>query len=310
MQERIKVGEILVKAGVIDEMQLQAALGEQARWGRRLGVTLIKLGFVEERDLVRALASQLNLPVASLEGKRIHPDILALVPAELAEEHSVIPLFTKQENGVGQLFLGMEDPSNLAVLDDLAFRSGMQVRPVMVGPSELAEAIDRAYRRNDVSATPAARPPAAPAAEPAAKVEITDGTAALAAHWTLPESEANHGPENQTEVEAKPAAPLAETATPSRVVEAVIPLEVPLIAEVPVENLIMEAQVPTANPVAAPAAAPRDAAAEEAANNPYDAKTRILVQALAQSMIEAGVITRDEFHTRVSELQVADTEAG
>ena len=145
MQERPRVGEILIAAGIIDEVQLEAALGEQSRWGRRLGVTLIKLGMVEEGHLIRALAKQLDLPVASLAGKRISKEVIALVPTRVAAEHGVLPLFTKDDGRGGQLYLGMEDPSNLAVLDDLAFRTGMEIYPVMVGPSELGEAIDRYY---------------------------------------------------------------------------------------------------------------------------------------------------------------------
>ena len=145
MQTRPRVGEILVSAGIIDELQLDAALGEQKRWGRRLGVTLIKMGMVEEGHLIRALAKQLDLPVASLAGKRIPEDVIALVPGRMASEHGVIPLFTKEGGRNGQLYLGMEDPSNLAVLDDLAFRTGMEIHPVMVGPTELGEAIDRYY---------------------------------------------------------------------------------------------------------------------------------------------------------------------
>jgi hypothetical protein len=145
MSETARIGEILVQAGVIDEMQLSSALGEQARWGHRLGVTLIKMGMVEEGHLVRALATQLNLPVASLAGKRISDDVIALVPTRVASEHGVIPLFVKKQERVTQLFLGMEDPSNLAVLDDLSFRTGMEIHPVMVGPTELGEAMDRYY---------------------------------------------------------------------------------------------------------------------------------------------------------------------
>lgn len=140
-----KVGEILVAAGIIDEMQLNAALGEQARWGDRLGITLVKMGMVKEGHLIRALAKQLDLPVASLAGKRITEAVLALVPGRVASEHGVIPLFTKQKGSIQQLFLGMEDPLNLPVLDDLSFRTGMEIHPVVVGPSELGQAIDRYY---------------------------------------------------------------------------------------------------------------------------------------------------------------------
>jgi type IV pilus assembly protein PilB len=159
MQDRPKLGEILVQAGVIDELQLASALGEHQRWGRRLGVTLIKLGMVEEGHLIRALAQQLDLPIASLGGKRIADEVIALVPAKLASEHGVIPLFVKRgEKGRDHLYLGMEDPSNIAVLDDLSFRTGLQVHPVMVTPSDLGAAIDRYYFARPEKARSASAP--------------------------------------------------------------------------------------------------------------------------------------------------------
>jgi hypothetical protein len=128
------LGEILVEAGIIDEMQLTAALGEQQRWGRRLGVTLVKMGMVDEGHLVRALARQFDLPIVSLAGRRIAEDVIALVPGLTASEHGVIPLFVeRQGNAPSRLYLGMEDPSNL------------EVRPVMVTPTDLGAAIDLYY---------------------------------------------------------------------------------------------------------------------------------------------------------------------
>jgi len=163
-----KLGEILLDAGVIDEFQLRSALGEQQRWGGRLGITLIKLGFLEERDLVRALASQMGLPVARLEGKRIEPGVLDLVPAELAERCMCLPLFVRDEPGGRTLYVGMEDPSDLAALDDLRFRTGALVKPVLMGPSELCEGIDRFYRGRGAptEAGPPGVEPARPATEP------------------------------------------------------------------------------------------------------------------------------------------------
>jgi hypothetical protein len=147
LMNRPKVGEILVRAGLIDEMQLRAALGDQSNWGQRLGVTLVKMGLIEELDLVRALAQQLRLPVVELEGKRVQPEVLELVPADFAEKNFCVPLFIKENGGVRILHLGMEDPCNVEVLDDIAFRTGLKVQPVMVSPSDLCEAIDRFYRR-------------------------------------------------------------------------------------------------------------------------------------------------------------------
>lgn len=146
MLQRPKLGEIVLRAGIVDALQLEAALGDQKKWGGRLGQTLIKLGFLTEADLVRALASQLNLPVASLDGKKIPKSVLALVPYDFADDHTCLPLFVKEVAGQDTLYLATDDPSNLDLLDDLAFRTGLVVKPVVVAASEICEGIDRFYR--------------------------------------------------------------------------------------------------------------------------------------------------------------------
>lgn len=158
MRQRPKLGEIVMRAGIIDSLQLDAALGDQKKWGGRLGTTLIKLGFLTEADLVRALASQLDLPVASLDGKRIPKSVLALVPYDYADDHTCLPLFIKQEGGQDTLYLATDDPCNLDVLDDLAFRTGLVVKPVVVAASEICEGIDRFYRDRVSPPKPASGP--------------------------------------------------------------------------------------------------------------------------------------------------------
>lgn len=140
-----RIGEILIRAGILDKDQLRTALGEQDRFGDRLGFALIKLGMVDEGDLVQALASQLDLPIVTLEGKRIPEEVLSLVPSGLAAKHLCLPLFIKEVGGIEMLFLGMDDPVNLEILDDLSFHTGMQIKPVMVAPTELRQGIDRFY---------------------------------------------------------------------------------------------------------------------------------------------------------------------
>lgn len=147
MAPRRKLGQILVEAGLIDEFQLRSALSDQKRWGRPLGVTLIKMGFLEEAELVHVLSSQLDVPIVDLRGKRIAPDALSAIAVQVAEKSRCIPLFRKREAGRDVLYLGMEDPTDLQVLDDLSFRTGIEIRPVLVGPDQLTDAIERYYHR-------------------------------------------------------------------------------------------------------------------------------------------------------------------
>jgi hypothetical protein len=160
-----RLGEILVQEGLIDGPGLEAALAERERFGNRLARTLVSLGLVEESELVRVLSRRLGVPAARLEGKRIDPEVLALVPRELAERHGCLPLFTKREGGVEVLYLGMEEPGDLEAIDEVSFRAGMKVRPVTLPPSQLWASLERSYEveaGRGVGAAPLAETPVDP----------------------------------------------------------------------------------------------------------------------------------------------------
>ena len=73
MPKRPKLGELLVMAGAIDQIQLGAALADQRQFGHPLGATLVRMGFLDEEALIRTLARQLKLPIAWLRGMGICP---------------------------------------------------------------------------------------------------------------------------------------------------------------------------------------------------------------------------------------------
>ena len=141
MAERPKLGELLVQAGAITKHQLAAALVEQRKWGKPLGMMLVAMDYLDEETLVRTLARQLGLPIAWLRGKRIAPEVLEMVPAELAKKHRCLPLSLREEAGGRVLYLAMQDPADLEALDDVRFRVGCQIKPVLVAPGELEEAL-------------------------------------------------------------------------------------------------------------------------------------------------------------------------
>ena len=140
-----RLGELLIRGGVIDESQLRAALGEQKQWGRPLGMTLVQMGFLDEESLIRTLARQLKLPMAWLNGKRVKPEVLELVPSELAAKYRCLPLLVTGEGDSKTLMLAMQDPADFDALDEVAFRVGYEIKPVLVAPGELDEALNRHY---------------------------------------------------------------------------------------------------------------------------------------------------------------------
>lgn len=145
MAEKKKLGEMLIEKGLIDSMQLEAALGRQKQWGGRLGRNLIRLGFISEITLLKFLSSQLNFPCADLFRIRISKDACSLVPANIAKKYNVIPLQTKERGGKRFLFLGMSDPTDLMATDEIRFIPGFIINPVIATDSQIERAIEKYY---------------------------------------------------------------------------------------------------------------------------------------------------------------------
>ena len=96
LDEKKKLGEILLEAGVIDKFQLKSALAEQNKWGGRLGNHLVQMGILTEELLVKALSKQLKIPYLDLGQMAITKDVLDLVPQELAEKFHLVPVAVKK----------------------------------------------------------------------------------------------------------------------------------------------------------------------------------------------------------------------
>lgn len=140
---RKRLGEILVQAGVLDETRLRAALAEQRRWGGPLGRILVDMGGISEEVMVQALSHQLNFPAVNLDDKVVPHDVLDLVPAELAEQHAVVPFAVQGKF----LDVAMADPTNLGIIDELRIRTRLNVRPHLAGPKMIERAIAKYYGR-------------------------------------------------------------------------------------------------------------------------------------------------------------------
>ncbi len=158
--EQPRLGQLLVRAGVLDPGSLAKGLAEHERSGRPLGMTLVELGFISEQTLVSTLAHQLGLPVARIANWPVDPELRELVPAELAEKHRCLPLALKDEGSRRSLYLAMVDPSDLEGVEAVATASGREIRIVLVAPSELDGALARHYRGAEIDPGPgAARSP-------------------------------------------------------------------------------------------------------------------------------------------------------
>jgi type IV pilus assembly protein PilB len=144
---RKKIGELLVQSGTIDPFQLESALAHQRKWGGRIGRAIVYLGFMDERTLLSAVGEQLGVACVSLWDKPIPRDVLALVPEKMARARKVIPVARLRENRRGPLVVALTDPGDLSVVDELAFLTNLDIRPVLASEDELQHAIERYYGR-------------------------------------------------------------------------------------------------------------------------------------------------------------------
>jgi type IV pilus assembly protein PilB len=139
MAERI--GDLLLKAGLISEQQLNEALQLQKTSGGKLGYNLVKLGYVKDEDITSLLSEQYGVPAIHLEHFEIDESILRHIPAEVAQKYLIMPI----ERTGATLTVAMADPSNVFALDDIRFITGYQVEPVVASEASIREAIDRYY---------------------------------------------------------------------------------------------------------------------------------------------------------------------
>jgi type II secretion system (T2SS) protein E len=145
---RIKIGDLLVKAGVITELQLKAALAEQQQWGGKLGDILVRMEFLTEEVLVRAISKQTGVPRADLTGQG-DKNALALVPADTAEEFGLVPMALKDQGRT--IVVAMSDPLNISATDHLiSLTGGKKVEARLAGASAIRNAISRWYRGEEL----------------------------------------------------------------------------------------------------------------------------------------------------------------
>ncbi|NMC70460.1 MAG: hypothetical protein GYA57_10400 [Myxococcales bacterium] len=144
--KRLRIGELLIEAGVLNHAQLRQALDLQKQQPRPLGVILVENRFVTEAQLIQALSRQLSIPWVSLWHVDVAPELLAIVTREEAERHHILPIYARTVRGERPaLFVAMDDPTNQQALDFVREVAGMDVRPMIAAPTDLRQAIKALY---------------------------------------------------------------------------------------------------------------------------------------------------------------------
>ncbi|MCL2012472.1 MAG: type IV-A pilus assembly ATPase PilB [Cystobacterineae bacterium] len=136
-----RLGELLVREKMISLQQLRKAQEEQQRSGTKMSAALIKTGAIEARKLTDFLSKQYGVPVVELREIEIEPEIIKLIPYEIAKKHLLLPVGRSGSS----LMVAMSDPSNIYAVDELKFLTGYNVEPVVASELSIREALEHYY---------------------------------------------------------------------------------------------------------------------------------------------------------------------
>ena len=143
-EQRLPLGEQLVRAGLVTPTELDAALTQHTAKRRQLGEMLLELGFVEEATLLQFLGQQLQVPVVRLRDGLVDPTVVRSLPRANAEALAALAMFRVR----GVLSVAMAEPGNLQQIDEVERITGMRVRPVLALRSSIEKMIPRCYEEN------------------------------------------------------------------------------------------------------------------------------------------------------------------
>ena len=138
----MQLGRLLVNAGLISEDQLSKALEEQKRTAEKIGSILIKLDYIDEDTLLKFLSKQFRVPSISIEPQDVDPDVIKLIPPDMANRYEVFPIRRKGRT----LILGMVNPGDITAIDAVKFATGFEVEPVVIAHSKMKTLLEKFYK--------------------------------------------------------------------------------------------------------------------------------------------------------------------
>ena len=136
-----RLGELLVRGGVVTREQLNEALKKEQDNGSNVIQELVRLGFTTEDHLTQFLATQFGIERVSLESAEITQAVFDLVPTELIQKHQIVPLKLLGST----LTVATADPTNLIAINEIQFITGYGVRPVLASASEITKILERRH---------------------------------------------------------------------------------------------------------------------------------------------------------------------
>ena len=139
------LGELLLREKLITAEQLKDALGYERKNKVSTSSALVALGYISEEEMAQALSRQMGYPYIDLGQFEVYPDVINLIPADIAKKHMIMPIHRIRSF----LTMAMVDPTDLDIIENIRFRTSLSIQPVIASESGITDAINKYYGSSD-----------------------------------------------------------------------------------------------------------------------------------------------------------------
>jgi len=139
------LGELLLQEKLLNSDQLKNVLEFQKKNEVTTPTAIVSLGYISEEEMAQALSRQLGYPYINLDQFEVYPDVINLIPVEIAKNYLIMPIHRIRSF----LTLAMVDPTDLDVIEDIRFRTGLSIQPVIASETGIMNAIKKYYGSSD-----------------------------------------------------------------------------------------------------------------------------------------------------------------
>jgi type IV pilus assembly protein PilB len=139
------LGELLIREKLINSDQLKTAIDYEKKNKVSIGSALVTLGHISEEEMAQALSRQLGYPYIDLSQFEVYPDVINLIPVDIAKKHMIMPIHRIRSF----LTMAMVDPTDLDVIENVRFRTSLSIQPVIASESGINDAISKYYGASD-----------------------------------------------------------------------------------------------------------------------------------------------------------------
>ena len=145
MSDKLRFGEILVRAGVLDRSQLESVVREQDASGGDLGELLVARGCLEEATMLQTVSKALSRPIVSLETITPDPRATSLLTAQTCREHLLFPVEIERNRSGDHLHVAMANPLDVKAIKVVMQQARLRIQPLVASAREIKATIARHY---------------------------------------------------------------------------------------------------------------------------------------------------------------------